>query len=476
MTGDLVRDLGLALAPDRVRNDALELALYERDASMLTGEASVVCFPTTTEEVSAVVRVCADHARPFVPRGSGTGLAGGATPLGKLPPVVIVTTKMNKILEIDPDQRLAWVEPGVLNLDLSRAVAHLGLHFAPDPSSQQSCSVGGNVANNSGGPHCLLYGVTSAHVLAMEVVLPDGTVALIGGIDPDPDGMDLRGAFVGSEGTMGIATRIAVRLTPLPPCAATLLADFSTIHQAAAAVTGVIAAGIIPAALEMMDATIVDVVEAYVHAGFPTDAAAVLLVEVDGLRGGVDACTSEVEAILKTHGAREVRVAADAAERAGWWKGRKSAFGAIARIAPNYYLHDCVVPRSRLVDVLDEVGRIASSRDLVLGNVFHAGDGNLHPLIVFDRRVPGVLDKVHDAGRKIIECCVAAGGSLSGEHGIGIEKREAMNLVFTDSDLEAQKWLRDAFDPEGRCNPEKILPRGGSRCGDVAAVPPGAWV
>jgi glycolate oxidase len=475
-TAALVRDLGVALAPDRVRAGALELALYERDASMLTGQASVVCFPTSAGEVSAAVRVCRDHGRPFVPRGSGTGLAGGATPLGQVAPVVIVTTKMNKILEVDSEQRFAWVEPGVLNLDLSTAVAHLGLHFAPDPSSQQSCSVGGNVANNSGGPHCLLYGVTSAHVLAMEVVLADGSVVVLGGIDPEPEGLDLRGAFVGSEGTMGIATRIAVRLTPLPPCVATLLADFSTIHDAAAAVTGVIAAGIIPAALEMMDATIVEVVEAYVHAGFPTDAAAVLLVEVDGLRGGVDVCTSDVEAILKAHGAREVRVAADAAERAAWWKGRKSAFGAIARIAPNYYLHDCVIPRTRLVDVLDEVGRIASSRDLVLGNVFHAGDGNLHPLIVFDRRAPGVLEKVHEAGRKIIETCVAAGGSLSGEHGIGIEKREAMDLVFTEVDLEAQKWLRDAFDPEGRCNPEKILPRGGSRCGDISSLPPGAWV
>jgi glycolate oxidase len=475
-TAALVRDLGVALAPDRVRAGALELALYERDASMLTGQASVVCFPTSAGEVSAAVRVCRDHGRPFVPRGSGTGLAGGATPLGQVAPVVIVTTKMNKILEVDSEQRFAWVEPGVLNLDLSTAVAHLGLHFAPDPSSQQSCSVGGNVANNSGGPHCLLYGVTSAHVLAMEVVLADGSVVVLGGIDPEPEGLDLRGAFVGSEGTMGIATRIAVRLTPLPPGVATLLADFSTIHDAAAAVTGVIAAGIIPAALEMMDATIVEVVEAYVHAGFPTDAAAVLLVEVDGLRGGVDVCTSDVEAILKAHGAREVRVAADAAERAAWWKGRKSAFGAIARIAPNYYLHDCVIPRTRLVDVLDEVGRIASSRDLVLGNVFHAGDGNLHPLIVFDRRAPGVLEKVHEAGRKIIETCVAAGGSLSGEHGIGIEKREAMDLVFTEVDLEAQKWLRDAFDPEGRCNPEKILPRGGSRCGDISSLPPGAWV
>jgi glycolate oxidase len=476
MEDTLIADLRSALSPDRVRADPIELGLYGRDASMITGKAAVVCFPLSTREVASAVSVCRDHRRPFVPRGSGTGLAGGATPAGDTPPVVIVTTKMNRILEIDAHQQFAWVEPGVLNLDLSRAVAHLGLHFAPDPSSQQSCSVGGNVANNSGGPHCLLYGVTSSHVLALEVVLPDGTVAVLGGIDPEPDGLDLRGAFVGSEGTMGIATRIAVRLTPLPPCVATLLADFSSMDDAAAAVTAVIAEGVVPAALEMMDSTIVGVVEQYVHAGLPTDAAAVLLVEVDGMRGAVDAKTSAVREVLFRHGAREVRVAADEAERSKWWKARKSAFGAVARIAPNYYLHDCVVPRTRLVEVLSDVNSVAERHGLVLGNVFHAGDGNLHPLIVFDRRAPGVLEKVHEAGREILEICVEAGGSLSGEHGIGLEKRDAMPLVFTPADLRAQAWLRDAFDPGGLCNPEKVLPKGGSRCGDLASLPEGAWV
>jgi glycolate oxidase len=275
---------------------------------------------------------------------------------------------------------------------------------------------------------------------------------------------------------MGIATRIAVRLTPLPPTVATLLADFSEMDDAAAAVTAVIAAGIVPAALEMMDAAIVEVVEAYVHAGLPTDAAAVLLVELDGLPGGVGVQTQRVAEVLRDHRARQVRVAATVAERALWWKGRKSAFGAIARIAPNYYLHDCVVPRTRLVEVLGEVGRIASRYGLTLGNVFHAGDGNLHPLIVFDRRTPGVLARVQAAGQEIIEACVAAGGTLSGEHGIGLEKREAMPMVFSAADLEAQRRLREAFDPAGRCNPEKVLPRGGSRCGDIAALPEGAWV
>jgi glycolate oxidase len=476
VTATLIADLERAIGAERVRSEPTELGLYRRDASMITGEPGVVCFPASTSEVAAVVKVCAAHDRPFVPRGSGTGLAGGATPAGDVPPVVIVTTKMNRILEIDAGQRVAWVEPGVLNLDLSRAVAHLGLHFAPDPSSQQSCSVGGNLANNSGGPHCLLYGVTSAHILAVEVVLPDGTITMLGGVEPDPTGLDLRGAFVGSEGTMGIATGIAVRLTPLPPAVATLLADFGDMGEAAAAVTAVIAAGIVPAALEMMDATIVGVVEAYVHAGFPTDAAAVLLVEVDGLPRGVEIETDRVRRVLAEHGARTVRVAADSAERNLWWKGRKSAFGAVARIAPNYYLHDCVVPRTRLVEVLGEVGRIAARHQLVLGNVFHAGDGNLHPLIVFDRRVPGVLERVHAAGDEIVEVCVAAGGTLSGEHGIGLEKRDHMPLVFTPADLEAQSWLRESFDPAGRCNPEKVLPRGGSRCGDLAAIPEGAWV
>ncbi len=471
----LVADLSRALAPERVRAEPTEVALYRRDASMLAGQAAVICFPTTTEEVAAAVRVSRAHGRPFVPRGSGTGLSGGAVPAGPVPPVVIVTTKMNQILSVDPEARVAWVQPGVLNLDLSRAVAHHGLHFAPDPSSQQSCTIGGNVANNSGGPHCLLHGVTTAHVVALEVVLPDGSVVQLGGLDPDPVGYDLRGAFVGSEGTMGIATCIAVRLTSLPPAVTTLLADFTSIEDAAQTVTGVIAAGIVPAALEMMDSVITGAVEAFVHAGFPTDAAAVLLVEVDGLPAGVAAAAEAISAIARANRARTVRVATDAAERALLWKGRKSAFGAIARIQPNYYLHDTVVPRGQLVAVLSEVCEIARRQGLQLGNVFHAGDGNLHPLILFDKREPGVMDRVLLAGKEIIEACVAAGGMLTGEHGVGLEKRDFMGLVFTAEDLEAQGWLRQAFDPGGVCNPWKVLP-GGARCGDLQSLPPGAWI
>jgi glycolate oxidase len=471
----VVDELRRALAPARVLEQPLELALYARDASVIEGRAGVVCFPCTTEEIQACVRIAAAHGRPIVPRGSGTGLAGGAVPVSEVEPVVIVTTKMTRILEVDEQERVAWVEPGVLNLDLSRAVAPFGLHFAPDPSSQQSCSIGGNVATNSGGPHCLAYGVTSAHVLAVEVVLPDGSVAMLGGLEPEPPGYDLRGAFVGSEGTMGIAARIAVRLTPVPPVVSTLLADFTTVEAAGATVSAVIAAGIVPAALEMMDAEITRAVEEYVHAGFPTDAAAVLLVEVDGLPGGVAAATAAVTEIAMANGARTVRVAADEAERALLWKGRKSAFGAIARIAPNYYLHDTVVPRSQLVPVLQKVYEIGARHELVMMNVFHAGDGNLHPLIVFDRRVPGTMERVIAAGDEIIEVCVAAGGMLSGEHGIGVEKRDHMDKVFSPDDLDAQARLREAFDPVGTCNPEKVLPAG-SRCGDLQQLPAGAWI
>ena len=470
-------ELSAALAPERVRVGATELALYRRDASTIEGAAGVVCFPTSTAKVAAVVRLAHRHRVPFVARGAGTGLAGGATPLDGA--LVIVTTKMNRVLSVDPDERVAWVEPGVLNLDLSRFCAPHGLHFAPDPSSQQSCSIGGNVANNSGGPHCLAEGVTSMHVLAVEVVLPDGTVTVLG--DPmghaggGADGYDLRGAFVGSEGMFGIATRVAVRLTPNPPDVRTLLFDYDDVAAGAATVSAVIAAGIVPAALEMMDANCIAAVEAYVHAGFPLDAAAVLLVEVDGLPHGVAADAARIVEIALAHGARTARVAQSAEERALIWKGRKTAFGAIARIKPNYYLHDTVVPRHRLVEVLAQVYEIAARHELIVLNVFHAGDGNLHPLLVFDKREPGIMDRVHAAGEEIVRASVAAGGVLSGEHGIGLEKRDFMPLMFGPADLDAQARLRQAFDPEGLANPHKVLPSG-SRCGDISHAPEGAWI
>ncbi len=469
----LVADLQAALGPDRARAEPLELALYGRDAGVARGSAAAVCFPSDGDGVAAAVRVARRHGRAFVARGSGTGLAGGATPVDD--PLVIVTTRMNRVLEVDAEERVAWVEPGVLNLDLSRAVRELGLHYAPDPSSQQACSIGGNVATNAGGPHCLASGVTSTHVLALDVVLPDGELTRLGGLEPDQPGYDLRGCFVGSEGTMGIAVRIAVRLSPNPPAVRTLLLDFTSVDDAAATVSGIIAAGIVPAALEMMDAEITRAVEDYVGAGYPRDAAAVLLVELDGLPDGVAAQVDAVRDVGTQHGARHVRVAADEHERALLWKGRKSAFGAIARIAPDYYLHDAVVPRTRLVDVLERVYTIAAEQRLTMMNVFHAGDGNLHPLIVFDAREPGIWERVHAAGDAILRMCVDAGGVLSGEHGIGLEKRDAMPMIFTPDDLDAQARLRDAFDPDGAANPEKVLPAG-SRCGDVARIPEGAWI
>lgn len=432
-----------------------------------------MCFPDRAEHVAAAVAVAARHDRAFIARGSGTGLAGGATPVGR--PILIVTTHLNRLVDVDASARVAWVEPGMLNLDLSRAVRHLGLHYAPDPSSQAACTIGGNVATNAGGPHCLASGVTTAHVLALDVVLADGTEVRLGGLEPDQPGLDLRGCFVGSEGTMGIATRVAVRLTPDPPAVRTLLVDFTSIDDAAATVSEVIAAGVVPAALEMMDAQITRAVEDFVGAGYPRDAAAVLLVELDGLEDGVSADVTEVSRIARACGARTVRVAADDTERALLWKGRKSAFGAIARIAPDYYLHDAVVPRTKLVGVLQRVAEICRDQDLTVMNVFHAGDGNLHPLIAFDARESGIWARVRDAGDEILRTCVDAGGVLSGEHGIGLEKRDAMSLLFGPDDLDAQARLRDAFDPSGRANPDKVLPRG-SRCGELGRIPEHTWI
>ncbi|MFN8036275.1 MAG: FAD-linked oxidase C-terminal domain-containing protein [Acidimicrobiia bacterium] len=468
-------DLRGAVGEERARSEPLELALYARDAGTAVGEAGAVVFPRSPAEVAAAVRVANAHGRPFVARGSGTGLAGGATPLDGA--LVVVTTQMNRVTAVDAEQRVAWVEPGVLNLDLSRAVRPAGLHYAPDPSSQQACTIGGNVATNAGGPHCLASGVTAAHVLAVEVVLPDGEPARLGDLAPDQPGYDLRGCFVGGEGTLGIATRIAVRLLPNPPEVRTILLGFDGVDDAAATVSGIIAAGIVPAALEMMDAEITRAVEDFVGAGYPRDAAAVLLVEVDGLAAGVLADTAAVEEIGRGQGAGTVRVAADERERVLLWKGRKSAFGAIARIAPDYYLHDAVVPRTKLVDVLRQVYAIGAEHRLTMMNVFHAGDGNLHPLIVFDAREQGIWERVSAAGDAILLACVDAGGVLSGEHGIGLEKRDAMPLIFSADDLDAQARLRDAFDPRGLANPQKVLPRG-NRCGELRgpSAPEGTWI
>ncbi|MCU1344836.1 MAG: putative oxidase [Acidimicrobiia bacterium] len=472
----LVRDLRAALSDDRVRDDAAERSLFAHDSSVFAGGLSgPVCFPVSAAEVQAIVRIANSHQRATVPRGAGTGLAGGAIPLGA--PVVIALTKMNRILEIDFENRVAWVEPGVINLDLSNRLRPLGFHFAPDPSSQQVCTIGGNVATNSGGPHCLAYGVTSAHVVALEVVLPDGQLVMLGGLESEAPGYDLRGAFVGGEGTLGVATRIAVRLTPNPRAVRTLLMGFDSVRNAADTVSAVIAGGIVPAAMEVMDQRITIAVERFVNAGYPTDAAAVLLAEVDGLESGTAIDAERIAEIALAHGATSVRLAANDLERAKLWKGRKTAFGAVAQIKPSYYLHDTVVPRSKLAEVLEQVYEIADRHDLIVVNVFHAGDGNLHPLLLFDPREPGVLERVHAAGNEIVGASLDAGGVLSGEHGIGVEKQAYMSRMFSPDDLDHQNRLRRSFDPFCRSNPGKVLPSSHS-CADIQALramPTGVW-
>lgn len=478
----LVAELVAALSPDRVRTDLAQQRLLSRDASVFDGgHAGPVCFPRSTAEVQAIMQITARHGRPVVARGAGTGLAGGAIPLAPdatNSPVVVSMTHLNGILEVDLDNRIAWVEPGVVNLDLTKHLGSFGFHFAPDPSSQQVCTIGGNVANNSGGPHCLAYGVTNAHVMAIDVVLPDGSLARLGGLDPEPLGLDLRGVYVGSEGTMGIATKIAVRISPNHEAVRTLLLSFSSVADAARTVSAIIASGIVPAALEMMDQRMTTAVENYVHAGYPTDAAAVLLAEVDGLSVGVDVDAQAIARIGTEQGATAVRMATDETQRALLWKGRKTAFGAIAQIAPDYYLHDTVVPRAKLAEVLEKTYEIAERYGVIILNVLHAGDGNLHPLMVFDARVPGMLDKVHAAGAEIITASLDAGGVLSGEHGIGIEKRAYMDRMFSDADLDHQNRLRRSFDPTCRSNPGKVLP-GSHSCADIqslySAAPDGVW-
>jgi glycolate oxidase len=470
----LLDDLTDLLGPDRVLTDALDRHLYAKDAGTSRGETAMIVIPESTAEVAEVVRIAERHGVALVARGAGTGLAGGAAPLDGA--VVVALTHLDSIEEVDAGNRTAWVGPGVINLDLSRHTAGHGLHFAPDPSSQQACTIGGNVANNSGGPHCLAEGTTVNHVLAVEVVLTGGEVVTLGSAAPDPLGLDLRGVVVGSEGTFGIVTRVLVRLTPNPPDVRTLLVAFDSVEDAAATVSGVIAAGVVPGALEMMDRLMTEAVENWLHAGLPVEAAAILLAEVTGETAGVEAEAEVIRRVAEANHATSIRVAADDAERALLWKGRKSAFGAVAQAAPDYYLHDTVVPRTRLVETMKEVYRIAERYDITMMNVFHAGDGNLHPLMAFDGREEGVWDRVHAAGEELVRVCVDAGGVLSGEHGVGLEKRDLMPLMFGPEDLDGQARLKEAFDPKGTFNPSKVLPSG-SRCFDFGRQPAeGMWV
>jgi glycolate oxidase len=471
---ELIDDLRRLLGNEQVLTEPLHTYLYSRDAGIHRGRATVVVLPASTEEVAEIVRLAERHRVPIVARGAGTGLAAGAVP--EEGGIVLSTIRLNKIEEIDPANRTAWVGPGVINLDLSRATHSVGLHFAPDPSSQSACTIGGNVANNSSGPHCLAEGSTVNHVLAVEVVLAGGEVMTFGSQAPDPAGIDLRGILVGSEGTLGIVTRALVKLTPDPPDVSTLLIAFDSVVDACSTVSGVIAAGVVPAALEMMDQAMVRAVENWLHGGLPTDAAAILIAEVQGEPAGVTAEARLIDEVARRNGASSVRVAADHAERDLIWKGRKSAFGAVAQASSDYYLHDTVVPRTRLVKTMKGVYEIGERYGLSMFNVFHAGDGNLHPLMSFDAEEPGMLARVQAAADEMVELCVRNGGVLSGEHGIGLEKRDLMPLVFTPTDLDAQARVKEAFDPEGIFNPRKILPLG-SRCFDFdRKVPEGAWV
>jgi len=455
----LAEDLAAIVGPGHVRAAPAERAAYAMDGlpthRRLPG---LVVLPGGRDEVIAVVRLLSQRGLPWVPRGAGTGLSGGA--LADPGAVLVVLTRLNRILEIDPANRVAVVEPGVVNARLSAAAAPHGLHYAPDPSSQTACTIGGNVAENAGGPHCLKYGVTTNHICALEVVMADGAVTTLGSRGGEPWGPDLVGLFVGSEGNFGVATRITVRLTPVPRAVRTLLADFSALRSAGEAVSAIIASGIVPAALEMMDRSCIRAVEDSVYAaGYPRDAAAVLLVELDG-RGdhAVDEEAEAVARLLATHGARAVRRAADAPERERLWQGRKKAFGAMGRLSRDLVVQDAVVPRSSLPDVLEAISAIAARYDLVVSNVFHAGDGNLHPNISFDGTDDGQRARVERASAEIMATCIAAGGTITGEHGVGVDKLRYMPLIFDGDSLAAMHAVRRVFDPEERVNPGKVVP------------------
>jgi glycolate oxidase len=467
----LVEKLRGIVGRDGVFSRPADLLVYEYDGSVdgavETAAPSAVALPTTAEQVAEIVVLARQAGLPVVARGAGTGLSGGAVP--QQGGIIVSLTRMNRILEIDREDRTALVEPGVINLELSEATLDHGFFFAPDPSSQKACTIGGNVAENSGGPHCLKYGVTTNHILGLEVVLPDGRVVWTGGRSPGSSGYDLTGAMVGSEGMLGIVTKALVRLTPSPEATLVLLAPFADIESASHATSRIIAAGIVPAALEMMDNLTIQAVEPAYHAGYPMDAGAVLLIEIDGVSDDVRGTGEEIAAICLESGASEVRSATERAERDLLWKGRKMALGAMGRLAPNYYLHDTVVPRSKLPATLRRVEEISRDFDLPIANVFHAGDGNLHPLMLFDRRVNGATERVLEASKEIITYCVDVGGALSGEHGIGTEKRGYMTLVYTADDLAAMAGLKNSFDPTGMFNPEKLFPKG-YMCGEVRAL------
>jgi glycolate oxidase len=458
------------LGPQRVLDAHSDLAVYECDAFVIEKHCpSVAVLPETAGEVAAIVKLCNEHGVPFVPRGAGTSLAGGGLPVGG--GVMIVLTRMRGILEVNLRDRYAVVEPGVVNAALNKHLTGTGFHYAPDPSSQGACTIGGNVATNAGGPHTLKYGVTVNHVLGVELVTADGEIVQIGGPAEDSPGPDLVGTIVGGEGTLGIVTKIWVRLTRNPQGCRTMLGVFDSVDAATQAISGIIGAGIIPAALEMMDQGILVAVEAAFKFGFPLDAEAILLIEVDGVEAGLDSQRDRVAEICRQHGAREVRFAADEKERLQLWKCRKQAFGAIGRLSPSYCTQDGVVPRTKLPDILRRIRSIGEKYDVRIVNVFHAGDGNLHPILLFDERHPEEVKRVLAASDEILQECLTCGGSVTGEHGIGLEKLSFMNRMFSEDDLDVMARLRDALNPNALLSPGKLLPTAGA-CG-MEQVHPG---
>jgi len=464
----IIRELEKVVGASGVLSSPEDLLLYEYDGSVEEAHPEAIVFPRHKQDVVEIVSLANHHDVSIVGRGAGTGLSGGA--LARRGGIVVAFSRMNHILEIDAENQRAVVEPGVVNLDLSRATEKYGLYFAPDPSSQKSCTIGGNVSENSGGPHTLAYGVTSNHVTSLELVLPDAKVIQVGGRTMEVPGYDLTGLVIGSEGTFALVTEITVRLLRLPEDVRTLLAIYDSLEDATDSVVDITARGIVPAACEMLDGWTLRAVEAYVHAGFPVDSAAVLLIEVEGLREATEVQTAEIIEVCRHHNAREVRRARDARERALLWKGRKEAFGAVGRVSASYYVLDGVIPRTKLTPTLLRIEEISKSCGLVIGNIFHAGDGNLHPLILFDHRDPDQFRRARAAGAEIMQLCVDMGGTLTGEHGVGMEKNELMPLMFTQADLDLMRNVRAAFNPIGRLNPDKVLPLG-KGCGETRLRP-----
>jgi glycolate oxidase len=446
------------LPAEGVLSDPLDLKLYEYDGGVDKSIPDVVVFPRTTEDVAALVKLAQRENLAIVGRGAGTGLSGGA--IARAGGMIISFARMNRILEIDIENERVIVQPGVVNLDITLAVQPFGYFYAPDPSSQRACTIGGNVAENAGGPHTLAYGVTTNHVLGLEVVLPDGTVTRLGGKELDVPGYDLIGLLTGSEGTMALVTKIWVRLMRQPEAVKTMLAIYRSTGEAGNSVRALTARGITPVALEMLDGPMLRMVEAATHAGYPLDAAAVLLIEVEGLIEAVEEQAQSIAEVCESCGAREVRVAKTAAERDLLWKGRKNAFGAIGRVSPTYYVQDGVVPRTQIAPTLEAIGRIAEKYGIGISNVFHAGDGNLHPILPFDPRSPDGLERARKAGEEILEYCISVGGSITGEHGVGMEKMELMSQLFPEQTLDLIKKFKALFDPACRLNPGKMLPTG----------------